>query len=194
MWQTLLDTDRALLYAINGWHSEGLDALHLWLSERFVWVPLYILLALLLVRLYKRTSIVALLLVAPMITATDQLASAVLKPSVQRLRPCHDPLVAPHLHRIGNYCGGEYGFVSSHAANTVALAVYVWLLTVMQWRWLGPLLLGWAGLVSLSRVYLGVHYPSDVLCGGLLGAVIAYCTYTIWRRLQPKLGQWFGNK
>ena len=95
-----------------------------------------------------------------------------MKPYFQRPRPTHDKEIRADVHTVHNYRGGRYGFASSHAANSFGLATFLWLLFHTRWRFAGLLFI-WAGIVSYSRIYLGVHYPLDILVGGLVGALFA---------------------
>ena len=113
-----------------------------------------------------------MILITCCIALADQLASGLLKPLVARLRPCHNDSVNIKLILIDGICGGQYGFVSSHAANVFAVFIFFVLKNVFQK--IKPMiyvLLVWAVVVSLSRVYLGVHYPGDVLCGAVVGVI-----------------------
>ena len=121
-----------------------------------------------------------LLAVAVVVLLVDQISSSLIKPTVERLRPTHNPEIAHLLHIVNGYRGGLYGFVSSHAGNTFGVAVLLALVLGSRWGWIGLML--WAALVSYSRIYLGVHYPGDVLCGALLGVAVAVSVYQIARR------------
>lgn len=149
------------------------DWLMWWVSDRFIWIPFYVFLLAVLVRKYGRAVIPILVAIGLLILCSDQLASSLIKPLAQRLRPSHDPAVAPLLHLVRDYRGGTYGFMSSHSANAFGLAAFLHLRTGRDIRWLPPLVFGWAALLCYSRVYLGVHYPSDVLVAALLGSVLA---------------------
>jgi undecaprenyl-diphosphatase len=160
--------DKALLKYINGWHSDSLDTFMIFLSDKYVWIPLY---ALLLWKLFlhnrKAIKSTILYLILAIIWA-DQISSSILKPLVKRLRPSHVPEFQDWIH-IPNGTGGLYGFCSSHAANSFAVAVAYYLIT--QNKTAGVLLILWAFLISLSRVYLGVHYPIDVIIGACIGTI-----------------------
>lgn len=179
-----LDVD--LLLQLNGWHTPWLDVFFSTVTTRFVWIPLYLFLAW---KLYKVSSrrrfFIRLLAIACMITASDQLTSGVIKPLVGRPRPCHVPELESRLHLVAGNCGGPFGFVSSHAANTFALATFLSLLfsrphRLRAWGWL----FAWAVLVSYSRIYLGVHYPGDVLCAALLGSLLGWLCIRLLNKIE----------
>ena len=122
-----------------------------------------------------------------MIAVSDQMSSTVIKNSVMRLRPCHDPAVAPQLHLVNGYCGGQYGFVSSHASNSFALVSFLVFLFRKERIKLQWVVLSWAILVSLSRIYLGAHYPTDIICGALLGVIIGAAAQKTFRLYDKKI-------
>lgn len=171
MMETLQYIDTALLIWINNtFKSDWMDAVMLFCSGKLTWLPWYAVLLFLLYKSNPKRIWVNLILVACCIALADQLASGLLKPLIARLRPCHNDAVNVHLVLIKGICGGQYGFVSSHAANVFAVFFFFVLKDVFQKiKIMIYVLLVWAIIVSLSRVYLGVHYPGDVLCGALVG-------------------------
>ena len=123
-----------------------------------------------------------LLAFALLITLADQSASGFFKPFFERLRPCHQPGIQEFVHTL-KHCGGQYGFASSHASNTFALGIFMWLLYRNLY---GQLMILWAVLVSYSRIYAGVHYPGDIIMGAILGLISALIVYYLYKRIFPK--------
>jgi undecaprenyl-diphosphatase len=190
---TLLNQlDTELFLFLNRLHVPWLDPVMWFLSLTKVWIPLYLLLAGWVIYRYRRLSWVVLLAIGLTIVLSDRISSGVIKPAVCRLRPSHEPALRDKVYIVNDYRGGKYGFVSSHAANTFALAMLMSLL-VRKRRWVVLFFL-WAFLVSYSRIYLGVHYPCDILGGALVGMV---CAYIVFRAMQylpcsyrPSLGKY----
>ena len=153
-------------------HSEFWDFVMYWLSDKYIWIPLYLFLLFLVIKKYKTSSWKVVLLVIVVLVLSDQISSHLLKNLIQRPRPCHEISLAGMVRTLNNGCGGAYGFVSSHAANSFAIATFLVIIIGKTYRFFTPLILIWAAMVSYSRIYLGVHYPGDVLCGTLLGIAI----------------------
>jgi undecaprenyl-diphosphatase len=174
MLKYLQTLDEKSFLFLNGKHNAFFDVIMYWASNQFVWIPLYITLFIFLLHRYKKAAWYILICVGLMITASDQLSSGLIKNLVERPRPSHAVSLAGQVHLSDAGPGGEYGFVSSHAANTFALVIFLSLVLPREQRPLKYLLTGWAMLVSYSRIYNGVHYPGDVLGGILLGALLAF--------------------
>lgn len=166
--------DREAFLILNGLHQSWLDQPMYLLSERLIWVPLYALLIYLLYKKYQRGTWIIIIGMIVMITLTDQITSSLIKPFFERLRPSRDPTLEGMVHIVNDYRGGLYGFASSHAANTFGMATYVFMM--MRERKSLVVLFFWATLVSFTRIYLGVHYPSDILVGAIVGALCGIVT------------------
>jgi len=180
---TNIDTNFFLL--LNGWHAEWLDPVMVWISGKTTWWPFYTLLLLFLGWTRKWQLAPILLMIILSITLTDQVSVHLFKETIMRLRPCHNPDIQHLVHLASGKCGGQFGFVSSHAANSFGVAMLLSL--VVQKRWFWFTLMGWAALVSYSRIYLGVHYPGDILGGALLGMLSGYLVFLLLKWLLPRL-------
>lgn len=121
----------------------------------------------------------------------DQTSVKLFKDVFERLRPCHQPTIAHLVHVVNDHCGGQYGFVSSHAANTFAFAAFLGGVFAQKVKWFSCVLWVWAAIVAYSRIYLGVHYPGDIIGGALLGILIGRLVYRIFERLSTKIN-WNG--
>lgn len=184
---SILDIDQMLLLWINSHHSPCMDSFMWLVSGRLTWLPLYVLLAGLMFRRWGwKYTLLLLLAIALAVGASDFVSSGIIKPWVARLRPTHSPELQNLLHVIHNYRGGLYGFVSSHAANTMACALLFSL--VYRKKRTTTLLMLWVALVVYSRMYLGVHYPLDILGGLAVGALMAWLTYLLVRQLAERWG------
>ena len=183
----LQDLDVQLLLAINRAHTPALDAILVFASNRLVWFPAYALLIGWLVYQFRRRAVLLLPLVMAAVGLADSITSRLFKPYFARPRPCHDGILAKVLH-LPDGCGGQFGFLSSHAANSVALAVFLALvLPAGRFRTLKIGVMLWAALLSYSRVYLGAHYPADVLGGALVGALLGGAAAGIYHRWAPRM-------
>jgi undecaprenyl-diphosphatase len=185
MVEWLENIDTQLLLLINGSHCTFCDFIFYWASDRIIWIPFYLFLAFVLYRRFGIEMWKILLSVTALIFLSDQI-SVLIKDIVMRYRPCHNLLLQSQIHLVNGKCGGQFGFVSSHAANSFALASFLILLASQKIKWLTVLLLSWCLLVSYSRVYLGTHYPSDIVGGWILGFALAALAFNFYKKLLKK--------
>ena len=165
--QEIIQEDRSLFLFLNNLGSSSFDQFWILISSTWIWIPLYVIFLFLLFKNYKvRNLIFILIFIALGVTFTDQLAG-IFKTGVSRLRPCHDPTLTGLMRDVK--CGGKFGFYSSHAANTFFIATFMALLLFRKFKLLPYILFTWAIVVSYSRIYLGVHFPLDILMGSLMG-------------------------
>lgn len=178
MFSSILQADADLLRLINGLNNPFWDVVMYWASKIWVWLPFYAWLIALIYKKFGLKVLWVLLAVGLMIAATDQSAN-LFKNGFQRLRPSHQPGLMEWLHYVNDYKGGKFGFFSGHAANTMAVAVFVLLLLKKPYAYIGFVVFPFTLLVSYSRMYLGVHYPSDILVGWMFGALYAWLFYRL---------------
>lgn len=193
MLEQLLHIDTEILLAINGWHAPWADTLMWIVSAKTTWIPLYLLLIGLLVWRYRKPAItpikwlqkvpacvVMIVMIVLAVGAADFISSGILKDWVARPRPTRVPELEGVLHLVNGYRSGRYGFVSSHAANTMACALLFSLIWRNKIATIGLML--WVAANCYSRIYLGVHYPTDVLGGIIVGSLVAVVAFFLLQR------------
>lgn len=166
------DTDLFLI--LNGAHNSFWDFIMFWASDKFIWIPVYALFLFILWRKYYSKIWIVILFAALLIFLSDQISVHLFKDVFQRLRPCNDPALDGMVHLVNGKCGGSFGFYSSHASNIFAIAVFVISLLGKKNPWMLLLILIWADLIAYSRIYLGVHYPGDVIAGAMVGSLLGW--------------------
>jgi len=172
--------DRQLLFAINGSNSPLFDTIMWWVSKPVFGIPFYLLFVFLLYKSFGWKNTFLLVLCAGLaVGLADLSAKYLFKEMFERFRPSQNLEIKEQLHYVNNYHGGMYGFVSSHAANMFAIAMLIGLWLKKKIRYSLHFLLIWASIIGYSRIYLGVHYPTDVVCGALLGMLIAILMYKV---------------
>jgi len=182
----LLALDQQLFLFLNSLHAAWLDPIMIAVSGKLTWIPLYLLIVYLVYRNQQWRGLLWFVVCAGLVVLlADRISVLAFKDIFQRLRPCHEASIADYVYLPSGHKGGLYGFVSSHAANTFGIAVLTALF--LQKRWATLLLLIWALWVSYSRIYMGVHYPGDVLCGAILGAGIASAIWLAARAINARL-------
>ena len=184
--------DSRLFLAINGLNSETWDGIMWWISGKTTWWPFYLLLLGFLGWKRRWQLLAMIFFIVVVVTLVDQTSVHLFKNVFQRLRPCHEPSLKDLVHLVNNKCGGQFGFISSHAANSFGVAVLISLWIRKQW--FTGIMVAWALLIAYSRVYLGVHYPGDILAGGLWGAGCGWLVYRLFLWIMDKLHQnWWIN-
>lgn len=177
--QRLIDIDKQVMLALNGSDSLYMDGVMRLFTTTTVWIPVaLVLLFIVLKNNTPRGSLLTVLAVVLTIVACDQVSSGLIKPIVARLRPSHDPSFMHLIDTFNGYHSGSYSFTSSHACNSFGIFTIIALL--IRNRALSLSLLLWACINSYSRIYLGVHYPGDILCGALLGSILGSIIYLIY--------------
>jgi undecaprenyl-diphosphatase len=173
MLESLSKTDQSILLSLNGLHAPFFDSFFYYATRPVYWLPLYILLLYLVIRMFRWKTITLVIGIIFMVAASDQLAN-LSKQEVKRLRPTHEPAIANIVHTVNEYRGGQYGFYSAHASTNFAIAIFLTVLLRKRYRWLPAVLIIYALIMSYSRIYLGVHYPGDILAGAFIGCFLGY--------------------
>ncbi len=182
----IITWDHELFLFLNGLGNNTWDGFWLVVTNKFTFVPLYILLLFIIYRkmgwgLFLRVVALA----AAMILISDQ-ATNLFKFGFERLRPCREPMIMDQMRMVADYCG-LYGFFSAHASNSMATAVFVGLLLRPHFNWLLITLVLWSLIVAYSRIYVGVHYPTDVICGLLFGAATGWIFFKVFEKWFKRL-------
>jgi undecaprenyl-diphosphatase len=177
-----MNIDYSLYQLINQtMASAWADSLMVTVTNKLTWLPLYILLLFLGYRAFGKKAFWMLLCVVMAVGASDQICSSIMKPLFKRERPCHNLSLSPRLPQ-SIVCSDSYSMASSHAANHFCIALFLMLLLPTMSNLYKSLALLWAALIAYSRVYCGVHYPSDVLVGAIVGVLMAYLAYWVYKK------------
>ncbi|MDO4510775.1 MAG: phosphatase PAP2 family protein [Bacteroidales bacterium] len=185
MLEYLQQLDAQLLCALNGMNCPYADQLMWLISGKFSSALIVIVLLALLARHRQwRNMITLLLAIALVVVLADRVSSGIIKPLVERLRPTHNPELQGMVHIVNDYRGGLYGFVSSHAANLFGIATLISMVMKNRGTWIA--MLSWAAIVSYSRIYLGVHYPGDIVGGIAVGMAAAVAVKWAWKKTPEK--------
>ena len=179
--ELLLELDKNLFLLINQSGIEFLDPIMLFITNKLSSIPIYLFLIYLIFKKKKKQSVLILLSILTLIILTDQGSVQLFKNTIERLRPCH---FLEEVRLVKEHCGGQYGFISSHAANTFGLTFFI--SKIFKNRQLFIFLFCWAAIVSFSRIYIGVHYPVDLLGGAIWGVFMAFISFKIYSIIYKK--------
>lgn len=187
MLDQLVQLDKELFIYLNNLGTETWDGFWMFYTTKFNWIPFY---AVLLYLLYKRLNtkmfVLTIVVIALMITFTDQVSNLFKNQFVKRLRPCHETDVFSVMRLVKSYCGGQFGYFSGHASNSMAVAIFAGLMLKSKYKYLIYLLIIWALAMGYSRIYIGVHYPLDVLSGATFGGLSGFMFYKLDTYIQSR--------
>lgn len=180
-----IELDKNLLLKINGSDSLFWDGFMWTATTTYIWIPLGVIL---LYIIFKNNSLKETLLtiisISLVIALADQISSGICKPLFQRFRPTQEADLMYLIDIVNNYRGGRYGFISSHAANSFGIAIFLSLL--IRYKLLSVIMFSWATLNAYTRMYLGVHYPGDILFGTITGLICGYLVYSVYKWIKNK--------
>ena len=182
----IVHIDQEIFLAINqGLSNPIFDWLLPILRNPYTWAPLYLFLVIFFIKTYGKTGILIVVMTLATFGASDAVSSHLIKKSIKRVRPCNDIVFKQEVN-IRVRCGSGFSFTSSHATNHFALAFFWIVLFRRKWKHAMWLCITWATLISVSQIYVGVHYPFDILCGAILGILIGMATGYIFKKLKPE--------
>lgn len=183
MEEIILEDKQAMIF-LNNLGSSTFDPFWILVSEKWFWIPLYVIFLYFLYKNFNKKSLFYILLfVALGITASDQITN-IFKFGFERLRPCHDPSLEGLLREVK--CGGKFGFYSAHSSNSFFVATYLTILLGKKIKQLPYFLFVWAAIVAYSRVYLGMHFPGDIIIGAIMGILLALFFGTLAKKVIRK--------
>jgi membrane-associated phospholipid phosphatase len=184
---SIQEFDFDLFLAIHrGLSNDFFDWLFPLMRNKFFWAPLYLFIIIFCIREYRKRGVYLIGILLLTFAMGDLIASRLIKPFIGRIRPCNDFQLSNYIiHRVP--CGSGYSFPSAHATNHFAIAVFLILVFYSKWKPILPIGLAWAFIISLSQVYVGVHYPVDTIVGAALGTAIGMFTGTLYHKIQPHI-------
>lgn len=181
----LIDIDKYLLLALNGSDSLFWDGCMKIYTTIAIWIPLLLLLMYILIKNNSfKDFLLLVLVIAAVVGCTDLISSGICKPFFERWRPTYDPEIMYLVDVVDEIRGGKYGFTSSHAANSFGIATF--LLLLVKNRALTVSMIIWAVMNAFTRIYLGVHYPGDIIAGTLIGVVVGWGAYKLYRYIMTR--------
>lgn len=182
-WERITDWDRRLFFFVNHDHANGVfDILMPFLRRSTHWVPLYTFLLFFMVFNFGRRGWWWCILFITTVALTDMTGTYLFKHGVERLRPCQDPAIMDQVRLMIDQCAGGYSFISNHAANHFGMGAFFFISFRNLVPWAAWTALAWALLIAYAQVYVGVHYPLDVICGGLIGFTLGSITGHIFNK------------
>ena len=180
----LIELDKSLFLFFNSHHTIYLDQIMWVITGKIVWIPIILSFVYIFFKKGWKEGLLVTLMLVLTVAICDQISSGICKPLFERLRPTHDPEFSQYVTTVNGYLGGKFGFISSHAANAFGLAIVSSL--IFKNRLYTISIIVWALLSCYSRMYLGVHYPGDILCGALVGVASGYFCYKMYQKLHGK--------
>jgi undecaprenyl-diphosphatase len=186
MLEFLNEIDTQIFLFLNSFHNAFFDKLMWIISSKTIWIPMYLGLFYLLFRNYKKESFFIFIAVILAVSLADSLSVAMFKDVFKRYRPSHNQEIESLIHIVNNYRGGNYGFISSHAANVFALAVILNNFLKSKYRFFTFFIFSWATVVCYSRIYLGVHYPGDLIGGAVFGSFVSILVLFLYKYFKEK--------
>lgn len=176
-WTWIRQLDQELFLQINSVYTNSfLDMVYPWYREGNAWIPLYLFMIVFALMNFRKKAFSWILFIVITLVLTDQISSSWVKPFFERPRPCRDPLLMSQVRLILDHCSGGFSFTSSHAANHFGFLIFVWMTIghiIGKWKYL---LLCWTISICYGQIYVGVHYPLDILGGALLGLLLGWVT------------------